>query len=88
VRCPCSASWWQPTHSRKKRKEQKQRGENNKGEKEMIDVAKLLLTAPLTNGLCPMVEQIHMLDLKKNLKVVYPSKVDLASAPPHVTMVH
>jgi hypothetical protein len=35
----------------------------------------------------PMVEQIHMMDLNKNLKAMYPSKVDLAS-PPHVTMVH
>jgi hypothetical protein len=35
-----------------------------------------------------MEEQIHIMDLKGNIKVVYPSKVDLASAPPHVTMVH
>jgi hypothetical protein len=35
-----------------------------------------------------MEEQIHIMDLKGNLKVVYPSKVDLASNPPHVTMVH
>jgi hypothetical protein len=35
-----------------------------------------------------MEEQIHITDLKRNLKVVYPFKVDLASAPPHVTVVH
>uniref|UniRef100_A0A8D2AEJ1 Leucine-rich repeat-containing protein 47 n=1 Tax=Sciurus vulgaris TaxID=55149 RepID=A0A8D2AEJ1_SCIVU len=39
------------------------------------------------DGQCPLVvEQVRVLDLEGSLKVVYPSKADLATAPPHVTV--
>jgi hypothetical protein len=84
VRYPFSGADPQP----KKRREQKQRQENGKGEEEMTDVAKLLLTVPLTNVLCTDGGAESCDGPKKTLKVVYPCRVDLASAPPHVTMVH
>ncbi|XP_031519724.1 leucine-rich repeat-containing protein 47 isoform X3 [Papio anubis] len=34
-----------------------------------------------------VVEQVRVVDLEGSLKVVYPSKADLATAPPHVTVV-
>ncbi|XP_008850898.1 leucine-rich repeat-containing protein 47 [Nannospalax galili] len=40
------------------------------------------------DGQCPLVvEQVRVVDLEGSLKVVYPSKADLATAPPHVTVV-
>lgn len=39
------------------------------------------------DGQCPLVvEQVRVVDLEGSLKVVYPSKADLATAPPHVTV--
>lgn len=39
------------------------------------------------DGHCPLVvEQVRVVDLEGSLKVVYPSKADLATAPPHVTV--
>jgi hypothetical protein len=44
--------------------------------------------SPRKDGLCPLVvEQVRVVDLEGSLKVVYPSKVDLASVPPHVAVV-
>uniref|UniRef100_A0A8C9HEH2 Leucine-rich repeat-containing protein 47 n=1 Tax=Piliocolobus tephrosceles TaxID=591936 RepID=A0A8C9HEH2_9PRIM len=52
------------------------------------------LSDPRTNpsagkdGPSPLVvEQVRVVDLEGSLKVVYPSKADLATAPPHVTVV-
>lgn len=40
------------------------------------------------NGQCPLVvEQVRVVDLEGSLKVVYPSKADLLTIPPHVTVV-
>ncbi|XP_051027691.1 leucine-rich repeat-containing protein 47 [Acomys russatus] len=40
------------------------------------------------DGQCPLVvEQVRVVDLEGSLKVVYPSKADLATVPPHVTVV-
>lgn len=39
------------------------------------------------DGQCPLVvEQVRVVDLEGSLKVVYPSKADLATAPPHVAV--
>ncbi|XP_010348695.2 leucine-rich repeat-containing protein 47 [Saimiri boliviensis] len=58
------------------------------------DVAAGQLSDPSTspsaakNGPSPLVvEQVRVVDLEGSLKVVYPSKADLATAPPHVTVV-
>lgn len=40
------------------------------------------------DGQCPLVvEQVRVVDLEGSLKVVYPSKTDLITLPPHVTVV-
>lgn len=40
------------------------------------------------DGQCPLVvEQVRVVDLEGSLKVVYPSKADLITLPPHVTVV-
>lgn len=40
------------------------------------------------DGPCPLVvEQVRVLDPEGSLRVVYPSKADLAVVPPHVTVV-
>ncbi|KAM4871463.1 leucine-rich repeat-containing protein 47 [Thomomys bottae] len=42
---------------------------------------------PGKDGPCALVvEQVRVVDLEGTLKVVYPSKADLAAAPPHVTV--
>lgn len=39
------------------------------------------------DGQCPLVvEQVRVVDLEGSLKVVYPSKADLITLPPHVTV--
>lgn len=39
------------------------------------------------DGQCPLVvEQVRVVDLEGSLKVVYPSKADLTTIPPHVTV--
>lgn len=39
------------------------------------------------DGQCPLVvEQVRVVDLEGSLKVVYPSKADLVTLPPHVTV--
>lgn len=40
------------------------------------------------DGQCPLVvEQVRVVDLEGSLKVVYPSKADLVTLPPYVTVV-
>lgn len=40
------------------------------------------------DGQCSLlVEQVRVLDLEGSLKVVYPSKTDLTTLPPHMTVV-
>lgn len=40
------------------------------------------------DGQCSLVvEQVRVVDLEGSLKVVYPSKADLITLPPHVTVV-
>lgn len=40
------------------------------------------------DGQCPLVvEQVRVVDLEGSLKVVYPSKADLVTTPPYVTVV-
>lgn len=40
------------------------------------------------DGQAPLVlEQVRVVDLEGNLRVVYPASTDLAAAPPHVTII-
>jgi hypothetical protein len=72
----------------KRRREQKQRWENGQGEEEMTDVAKLLLTVPLINRLrCDGGADSYDRP-KEKPKGDRSIQGILASAPPHVTVVH
>ncbi|XP_010626196.1 leucine-rich repeat-containing protein 47 [Fukomys damarensis] len=69
----------------------------NKEEGSLSDTEANAISGPLPDsqgvpsagkdGQCPLVvEQVRVVDLEGGLRVVYPSKADLATVPPHVTV--